>query len=133
MNIERFQDCWISISRGQKSPIFLASRENGECRDHLLGSPGVGCCTARHITASSQMSITSPLFGRKRRFCASLQISYSSQYGKKRDVCYAIFSLSTIKSLSLEIYQSLIIRKSSQISDVGEKSSGLSSEEQFMS
>lgn len=44
--------------------------------------------------------------------------------GKKRDVCYSISSLSTIKSLSLEIYLPLIIRKSSQISDVGEKSSG---------
>lgn len=44
-----------------------------------------------------------------------------------------LLSLSTIKSLSLEIYLSLIIRKSSQISDVEEKSSGLSSEEQFMS
>ena len=42
-------------------------------------------------------------------------------------------SLSTIKRLSLEMYLSLIIGKSSQISDVGEKTSGLNLEVPFMS
>lgn len=46
--------------------------------------------------------------------------------GKKRDVSYAISPLHHQKYF-LEIYLSLIIRKSSQISDAGEKSFGLSS------
>lgn len=48
-------------------------------------------------------------------------------------MCVTLSPLSTIKRLSLDMYLSLIIGKSSQISDVGEKTSGLNSELQFMS
>lgn len=95
------RDCKIAgfASQGDRNLFFLASGEKGECKDHLLGSPGVGCCTARHTTASSQMSLTSPLFGRNRSILCFSSNQLFKSVEEKRHVCYNIFSLYHQKSL----------------------------------